>query len=121
MSPNLVTLTLHSVIKPNLRAKSGLFVERSADEHAVLLRRDLALSPDADAAGMANHLADHVLRGLPFDGLHVRLPAADRPLSDVVRPDVGGHRSRRLAVAEIEESFCWYSDTKKSIYLYPIA
>ena len=60
-------------------------MERSADEHAVLLRRDLALAADADAARVPDDLADHVLGRLTLDRLHVRLAPADRPLRDVVQ------------------------------------
>ena len=87
-------------------------MEGSPDEHAVLLGGDLALAADADAARMADDLADHVLGRLAFDALHVGLPAADRPLGDVIGPDVGSHRGRGFAVpvTKIEVQF---ADTKR--------
>lgn len=80
-------------------------MERSSDKETVLLGGDLALSPDPDAARMADDLADHVLGRVPrrLQVLHVRLPPADRPFRDVVRPDVGGHRSRSLTVTGKKE------------------
>ena len=85
-----------------LRAKGGLLVEGAPDKLAVLGGGDLALAPDPDAAGVPDDLADHVLCRPMAAGLqvllHVRLPPADRPLGDVVRPDVRGHRGRCLAV-----------------------
>lgn len=81
-------------------------MEGSPDEHAVLLGGDLALAADADAAGVADDLADHVLGRLAFDALHVRLPAADRPLGDVVGPDVGSHRGRGFTVSAMKMKQC---------------
>ena len=90
-----------------LRAERGLVVEGAADKEAVLPGGDLALTPDADAAGVADDLADHVLGRVAHlvEVVHVRLPPADRPLGDVVRPDVGGHRGGSLAVpgSELEK------------------
>ena len=49
-------------------------------------------------------VADHVLGGVSgrrlLEVLHVHLAAADRPLGDVVRPDVRRHGGRGLAVTE---------------------
>jgi hypothetical protein len=75
-------------------------MKRSPDKHAILFGGDLALPADADAAGVADDFADHVLGRLTLDALDVRLPSADRPLRDVVRPDVGGHGGRGFAVTE---------------------
>ena len=79
-------------------------MELAADEEAVLPGGDLALAADADAAGVADDVADHVLgrvagRSL-LQVLHVHLAPADRPLGYVVRPDVGRHRGGGFAVAE---------------------
>ena len=83
-----------------LRTESGLLVKGSSNEEAVLFGGDLALAADPDAAGVADDLADHVLGCVAcvFGVLHVCLPPADRPLGNVVRPDVGSHGRRRLAV-----------------------
>jgi hypothetical protein len=59
---------------------------------------DRFLSADSDAARVSDDLADHVLGRLALDALHVGLAPADRPLGDVVGPDVGRHRRRGLAV-----------------------
>ena len=75
-------------------------MKSSSDEHAILFGGDLALPADADAAGMPDDLADHVLGRLTLDALDVSLPPADRPLRDVVRPDVGRHGGRGFAVTE---------------------
>ena len=52
---------------------------------------------------LPDDVADHVLGGVSgrrlLEVLHVHLAAADRPLGDVVRPDVRRHGSRGLAVA----------------------
>ena len=74
-------------------------MEGSSDEHAILLGGDLALPADADAARMAYDLTDHVLGRLAFDALHVRLASTDRPLGDVIRPDVGSHGGRGFTVS----------------------
>ena len=81
-------------------------MEGAPDEHAVLLRRDLALPADADATGVADNLTDHVLGRLTLDTLDVRFPAADRPLRDVVRPDVRGDRRRGFTVTEVKVISC---------------
>ena len=79
-------------------------MELAADEEAVLSRGDLALAADADAAGVADDVADHVLGRVAgrrlLQVLHVHLAPADRPLGYVVRPDVGRHRGGGFAVAE---------------------
>ena len=71
-----------------------------------LLGSNLALAADADAAGVADDLADHVLRRVAgrrlLQVLHVSLAPTDRPLGDVVRPDVRRHGGRGFAVA-VEE------------------
>ncbi len=75
-------------------------MKSSSHKHAILFGGDLALPADADAAGVADDLADHVFGRLTLDALDVRLPPADRPLRDVVRPDVGGHGGRGFTVTE---------------------
>ncbi len=77
-------------------------MEGSSDEHAVLLGSDLALPANADAAGVANDLADHVLGRLTLDALDIRLPAADRPLRDVIRPDVRRNGRRGFTVTKVK-------------------
>lgn len=86
-----------------LRTQRRLFVKRPPDEVAVLLGGDLALAVDADAAGVADHFADHVFGALVpaaaalLNGeLGVGL-AADRPLGDVVGPLVRVHAGRGVA------------------------
>ncbi len=76
------------------------------DEHTVLLRRNLALSANTDATGVANDLTDHVLGRLTLDALDVRFPAADRPLRDVVRPDVRCYRRRGFTVTKFKLKTC---------------
>ena len=53
---------------------------------------------------LPDDVADHVLGGVSgrrlLEVLHVHLAAADRPLGDVVRPDVRRHGGRGLAVTE---------------------
>ena len=74
-------------------------MEDSLDEITEFFSCNLALPPDPDTAGMSDHLADHVL-GLAGRGVRVLLPLpTDRPLGDVVRPDVRRHGGRGLAVA----------------------
>ena len=71
-------------------------MEDPLDKITELLGCNLALAADADAAGLADDLADHVL-GLGGRRVRVLLPLpADGPLSDVVRPDVGSHTGRGL-------------------------
>ena len=59
---------------------------------------------------LPDDVADHVLGGVSgrrlLEVLHVHLAAADRPLGDVVRPDVRRHRGRGLAVAEAGKQNC---------------
>lgn len=54
----------------DLGAQRGLFVEVAVNEVAVLLGRDSAHSVDADAAGMSDDFADHVLRHLVLVSTH---------------------------------------------------
>ena len=69
-----------------------------------LLGSNLALAADADAAGLADDLADHVL-GLGGRRVRVLLPLpADGPLGDVVRPHVRRHAGRGLAETATKDS-----------------
>ena len=87
-----------------LRAEGGLVVEDSLYKITELLGSNLALAADADAAGLADDLADHVL-GLGGRRVRVLLPLpADGPLGDVVRPHVRRHAGRGLAETATKDS-----------------
>ena len=72
----------------DLRAERCLFVEVAVDEVTVLLGGDATGAVDADAAGVADHLAHHVFR-------HLVLVAADREVRVAVH--------RLLTPASIEQ------------------
>ena len=82
-------------------------MEGAPDKLAVLGGGDLALAPDPDAAGVPDDLAYHVLCRPVAAGLqvlfNVSLAAADRPLGDVVGPDVRGHRGWSFAVPVLKK------------------
>ena len=76
-----------------------------SNKSAILLRGDLALSPNANTTWMSDDLADHVFGRVTrrrLQILHVRLAPTDGPLGDVVGPDVGGHAFGRFAITERE-------------------
>ena len=76
-------------------------MENTFDKITEFFGCNLALAPDADAAGLPDDLADHVLR-LRGGRVRVLLPlAADGPLGDVVRPHVRSHARGGLAKTEI--------------------
>lgn len=89
-----------------LGTKSSLFVERSAHEHAILFSGDLALSADPNATRMANYLTYHMLRGVTHlvQVLHVGLSATNWPFCNIIWPNVGCDRGRRLAISEIKRN-----------------
>ena len=78
-------------------------MENTFNKITEFLGSDLALTPDAYTAGVADHLADHVLR-LTRGRVRVLLPLATYwPLGDVIRPHVRSNARRGLAETESEE------------------
>ena len=79
-------------------------MENTFDKITEFFGSNLALAPDADAAGLAYHLAHHVLR---LRGGRVRMLLAlptDGPLRDVVWPHVRRHAGWGLTKTEIDRA-----------------
>ena len=88
-----------------LRAQSCLVMENTFNKITEFLGSDLTLTPDAYTAGVADHLADHVLR-LARGRVRVFLPLATYwPLGDVIRPHVRSNARRGLAETESSEEY----------------
>ena len=78
-----------------LRAQSCLVMENTFNKITEFLGSDLALTPDAYTAGVADHFAHHVLGRMSvstlFKSFHVHFPPANWPFSNVIWPNVRGY------------------------------
>ena len=80
-------------------------MENTFDKITEFFGGDLALALDADAAGMANDLAHHVLR-LAGRRVTVLFPfPADWPLGNIIRPNIRSNAGWSLTETETRTSF----------------